>query len=673
MASFLLLLCGSMLVVPLLLAPRAKAYTMTVRVGYYQNAPKVFRTTEGEADGFWPDIVKDIASASKENWDLVWVYGESFDDCIEQLRGNVTDILVDVGYSEARSHNYSFSSESVFLNWGMVYSNLGSDINSLLNLQDKKVAVMSGSIHTTGNGSISDLLEQFDINCTFITVSDYTKVFELLDKNEADAGVVNRLFGMMYEGNYKIRKTSIIFNPVDLKFALNNASDYTPYLIERLDFRIKELKADPNSIYYKSIEKHFMGGQVQIELPEWFIPTFVAILVVVVVLSVTSVTLRRRKRALENLNSELNSTLMELGLLVEKIPDGVLVMESDGTIRLANNTFKHIFEDIVGDKLLLHENISRYTKKSEFLDRIQTIIQKNDPASPTVEVQKDHWIQVVPSFLRLNKDDPPILTIIETRDVTSFVEYDNLRKQFVSMVSHELRTPITAIHLSLENLARYRARMTEEQQQSMIESMTESVQVLRKMIEDLLVLSRVDAKKVDLTFENILVKQVVETVALQVDAYLKAKSITLEMDIPIDISAYADKTRLAQILRILVDNAVKFSPEKSTIIISAKGGITRQKKEIPVIGTLIQVRDSGIGIPASDLKRLFDRFFRADNARDIQGTGLGLSIAKELVTLHQGEIFAESTLGKGSTFSVFLPSPPNSPVDVPTPDKPNPT
>jgi len=555
----------------------------------------------------------------------------------------------------------------------MVYSNLGSDINSLLNLQDKKVAVMSGSIHTTGNGSISDLLEQFDINCTFITVSDYTKVFELLDKNEADAGVVNRLFGMMYEGNYKIRKTSIIFNPVDLKFALNNASDYTPYLIERLDFRIKELKADPNSIYYKSIEKHFMGGQVQIELPEWFIPTFVAILVVVVVLSVTSVTLRRRKRALENLNSELNSTLMELGLLVEKIPDGVLVMESDGTIRLANNTFKHIFEDIVGDKLLLHENISRYTKKSEFLDRIQTIIQKNDPASPTVEVQKDHWIQVVPSFLRLNKDDPPILTIIETRDVTSFVEYDNLRKQFVSMVSHELRTPITAIHLSLENLARYRARMTEEQQQSMIESMTESVQVLRKMIEDLLVLSRVDAKKVDLTFENILVKQVVETVALQVDAYLKAKSITLEMDIPIDISAYADKTRLAQILRILVDNAVKFSPEKSTIIISAKGGITRQIKETPVIGTLIQVRDSGIGISASDLKRLFDRFFRADNARDIQGTGLGLSIAKELVTLHQGEIFAESTLGKGSTFSVFLPSPPNSPVDVPTPDKPNPT
>ncbi len=643
-----------------------------VKVGFYENSPKIFTNTEGQEDGFWPDIVKYIAS--QEGWTLQWVHG-TWTECLNNLVAGSIHIMVDVGYSTDRAKLYTFSNESVFLNWGLIYTAQGSAIESLTDLQDKNVAVMTGSVHTTGPGSISDLLDQFDINCTFVYASDYTGVFDLVSRGEADAGVVNRLFGMMNQAKYNLRQTSIIFNPVDLKFALNNASGYTAELIERLDYHIKALKADPNSIYYKSINEHFMGGQGAVELPVWFVPTLVAVIAVVIVLSVTSFTLRQRKRVLEKTNFELNSTLMELGLLVEKIPDGVLVTEPDGKIRLVNNTFKSIFENLVGEKIVLQDTILRYTKRSEFLDRIQSIIQTNDPASPTVEYQKDHWIQVVPSFLRPNKSEPPILIIIETRDVTSFVTYDNLRKQFVSMVSHELRTPITAIHMSLENLARYRKKMTESQQQDMILTMTESVKVLRSMIEDLLVLSRVDSQKVTLTLANLNLKKLVDSVALQLDANAKAKSMVVDIEVPNDITVVADQTRLSQVLRILLDNAVKYSPEKSNVMISAKGGITRKIDDASISGTLIQVKDSGVGIPLGALKHLFDRFFRADNVRDIQGTGLGLSIAKELVTLHKGDIWVESVLNKGSTFSVFLPappSPPQPPVELQYPDSPKP-
>ncbi len=662
-----LLVVTCILIYPVFFGSRTNALPNPVKVGFYESSPKIFTNQEtGEEDGFWPDIMKYIAA--QEGWTIQWVH-MGWEDCLNATGNGSIDIMVDVAYSEKRSHYYTFSNESVFVNWGVIYTKIGSDIDSLTDLQDKNVAVMTDNVHTVGPGSISDILEQFHINCTFIYTSSLAGVFELLDQNLADAGVVNRLFGLTNEAHYKVRKTSIIFNPIDLKFALYNGSADTTTLIERLDYHIKALKADPDSINYKSIQEHFMGEQA-IELPEWFIPTLVGIIAVAVVLSITSFALRQRKRALEKVNSELNSTLMELGLLVEKFPDGVLVAEPDGKVRLANKIFKQNFENIVGDKLVLEENILQHPKRSDFLDQIQNIIKNNDPASPTIETQKDHWIQVVPSFLRPVPTDPPVLIIIETRDVTSFVEYDKLRKQFVSMVSHELRTPITAIHMSLENLSRYRARMTEDQQKDMINSMTESVLVLRTMIEDLLILSRVDSQKVTLTLASVNLKKLVDSVVLQLDATVKAKSMTFGMDIPDDISVYADQTRLSQVVRVLLDNAVKYSPEKSKVVISAKGGITRSINHTSINGTLIQIKDSGIGIPPSDMQRLFERFHRAENVRNIPGTGLGLAIAKEMVTLHNGEITCESVVNKGTTFSVFIPSQPIPPVNAPDSDKP---
>jgi len=136
---------------------------------------------------------------------------------------------------------------------------------------------------------------------------------------------------------------------------------------------------------------------------------------------------------------------------------------------------------------------------------------------------------------------------------------------------------------------------------------------------------------------------------------LSEKEITIDLDLNSEIQLYGDSQRISRIFRILLDNAIKYSNEKSHIKVLAVDHYQGQFNLRGIDGTLIQVIDSGVGIKEKDIRNLFKPFFRAEDVKTLQGTGLGLSIAKELILLHQGAIFVESEYGKGSTFSIFLP------------------
>jgi len=121
------------------------------------------------------------------------------------------------------------------------------------------------------------------------------------------------------------------------------------------------------------------------------------------------------------------------------------------------------------------------------------------------------------------------------------------------------------------------------------------------------------------------------------------------------IVLFSDPQRVEQIIRILLDNAIKYSPSNSIIRLRISANYDGKLNPSSLDGTLFQVVDKGRGIPSTDLPNLFERFFRAGNVADIHGTGLGLTIAKELLNLHGGQIFVNSEVGIGSTFSIFLP------------------
>ena len=241
--------------------------SITVKVGLYENSPKIFTDEEGNASGFWPAIVEYIAS--REGWEIEYVRG-TWTECLARLENNEIDIMPDVAYTEERAALYAFSNETVYVSWSRVYARRGVSIESVLDLQEKDVAVLRGSVNVEGPEGIKKLVSAFGVNCTFIELDSYIKVFELIDSGEADAAVVSKDFGNLHEADFDVVRTAILFQPASLYFAFPKGPSSTPYLIERVDYHVKELKEDTGSIYYQSLEK-WLGVQPaeRTVIPEW--------------------------------------------------------------------------------------------------------------------------------------------------------------------------------------------------------------------------------------------------------------------------------------------------------------------------------------------------------------------------------------------------------------------
>jgi len=240
-------------------------------------------------------------------------------------------------------------------------------------------------------------------------------------------------------------------------------------------------------------------------------------------------------------------------------------------------------------------------------------------------------------------------------NITARKEAEESLERFVSTVSHELRTPISVLIMSLDFLDNHSDSVTPDVIKKLEEGIKRNIYLLKELVEDILTLSRIDERKIKLKWEEYGLLTIIDNILTLMEPIGNAKNITFSVDIDKNIKLYGDTTKIDQIFRILIDNAIKYSKESNKIEIRAinyyKGKYNIDEKE----GVLFQIKDYGIGISEKDLPSIFQRFFRSEQVSDIPGSGLGLSIAKELLKLHSGEVWAQSDYGKGSTFSIFLP------------------
>lgn len=265
-----------------------------VKVGIYENQPKIFTDDNGSAAGFWPDVIGYIAS--QEGWKVQYVPG-TWTECLKRLENKEIDMMPDVAYSEERNLLYAFSREPVYTSWSRVYMQAGGNINSILDLEGKKIAVLKGSVNVEGADGIKQLVKAYNISCTLIQVDSYARIFELIERGEADAGVTSKDFGYRNEGDYKVVKTAIIFQPSQLYFAFPKDGASTPYLIEKIDRNIKILKQDNNSVYYRSLDKWLaVKSSVKPVIPAWLIMTVAGIGGLAVLLAGGSFLLRSQVR-----------------------------------------------------------------------------------------------------------------------------------------------------------------------------------------------------------------------------------------------------------------------------------------------------------------------------------------------------------------------------------------
>jgi len=225
-------------------------------------------------------------------------------------------------------------------------------------------------------------------------------------------------------------------------------------------------------------------------------------------------------------------------------------------------------------------------------------------------------------------------------------QLDSLKDEFVALVSHELRTPLTSIRGYLELMSED-GNLTPEQMH-FLETIDRNAQRLQRVVGDLLFCAQVEAGKLSLECGVVDINAVVDEAIQAVRPSAAAKSITVTAELDDLPEINGDRARLAQVLDNFLSNAVKFTPGEGSVTVTT----VKRLGEIEV-----RVCDTGMGIPADELPRLFQRFFRTERATTaaIPGTGLGLAIAKAIVAGHGGRIRVDSTEGVGTTFRIILP------------------
>lgn len=281
---------------------------------------------------------------------------------------------------------------------------------------------------------------------------------------------------------------------------------------------------------------------------------------------------------------------------------------------------------------------------SEVRQAEHALLEMNDSLEKKVIERTDELESTVNKLLSTNKK-------LEQREDELRValdkekELNELKSRFVSMASHEFRTPLSTIMSSASLIAKYTEERQNEKRQKHVDRIKSCVVNLTGILNDFLSLSKIEEGKIEANFEDLQITEICDIVIDEVKGLIKDGQ-QLSKDVDESITLKTDKRILKNILFNLLSNAIKYTPNTGTI--SCK--VVSTNKYIEFI-----VRDSGIGIPESDQKFLFERFFRASNVENIQGTGLGLNIVTRYVALLQGEISFISKEGEGTEFKVSIP------------------
>jgi two-component system, OmpR family, phosphate regulon sensor histidine kinase PhoR len=362
------------------------------------------------------------------------------------------------------------------------------------------------------------------------------------------------------------------------------------------------------------------------------------------------------KKLADNINylvDELNNKIRladeennKLVTAFASMTEGVLILDERDRIEAVNRTLNNMLasrhEDVVGKTLLeAFRSVELQQAFLKFRETGQHLYQEVTLGDPEPVI-----LCVSLSAIKGNEGNEK--TMVVFHDVTRLKKLERVRIDFVANVTHEIRTPLTAILGYLETI-RDGAIENREETRKFIDIILEQARRLNRLVEDLLTISKIELGEVNFHLEEVALRNALAGVLPLVEPKAKLKNIVLTNQISEELPPVrADRDRLSQIFVNILDNAVKFSPEKGNITIEAK-------EEEGFI--LIKVIDNGIGIPREEIERLGERFYRVDKtrSRELGGTGLGLSIVKHLMAAHGGKMQIESRLGYGTTVSLFFP------------------
>lgn len=346
----------------------------------------------------------------------------------------------------------------------------------------------------------------------------------------------------------------------------------------------------------------------------------------------------RTEEQLGRLSAEKN----RLDTILRGMGEGIMVADPRGTITLVNPAFRELFAqdaDLQGRRLI---DISRHPALH---DSFRHVVASGQERVEEMQLLSEktlltHWVPLME-----NGQLQGVVAVFH--DISDIRQLERIRRDFVANVSHELRTPVTVIKGYAETLLSGALEHNPEQAARFIGIICSHANRLADLIADLLTLSQLESGTMPLEARNVRLTDVAHKVVALLEQKATQRKVSVSAagltDAPLVL---ADPGRLEQVVFNLLDNAIKYTPAGGSVTLQAQGSDQT---------VCLAVQDTGVGIPAKDLPRIFERFYRVDAARsrDEGGTGLGLAIVKHIVQLQGGTVSVQSS-GKGSTFFVTL-------------------
>lgn len=345
---------------------------------------------------------------------------------------------------------------------------------------------------------------------------------------------------------------------------------------------------------------------------------------------------------LRDVREEMIQERRKLEGIMNPLVSGVIIIDSAGRVVLVNAATERLFglseADMVGR---WHWEAGHHYGLASLVDEAIAfgIVQKRE-----VQLHKPHELTVEAYITPIRESSGGIAgAVVLLHDISEWRRVERMRSDFVANVSHELRTPITALKGFAETLLDG-ALDDKETTRQFVQIMKDEADRIGRLVEDLLDLSRIEAKQVQLHPNPVTASSLLQKVVDTFFGQAADAGVTLSSEVlSVGCVALGDVDRLQQVLINLVSNALQFTPADGSIVLSAERVGNR---------IVFAVQDSGVGIPAADVGRVFERFYRVDKTRSRRsgGTGLGLAIVKHIVEAHGGHVGVYSEVGKGSRF-----------------------
>jgi len=630
----------------------AEDITMAIFEG---GSPMQFTDDYGEAAGFFPDLARILFPEPDR---LQIITGLTFEEAYDKVRTGEIDFMPILIKTPARETELSFNREVIFVSWSEVFIRSDSQMTSMFDLQGCPVALMLGG--ETGQAFLR-LMNDFNIPFEPVYYKDYSSMAEAVLEGVVDAMVSFNTYALT---DARVKPTGIVFAPAQAFFA--TARDGRVDLLEMIDKKLAVLKNDPDSAYYRALDR-WMHTEVREKTPDWVRPSAFAALLLLVMGLLILVLQRRHLLKVESLIARqrkiIQTSERRYELLVENSNDLIWMEDREGRLTFLNGRTVSLLgiprAELLGGSLnpLIVEQDRQGIR--EIRDRAfagEPVLYELHVRQPSGEIRT------------LSVTTAPVVDEGRIEGAASFgrdiTEQKNLEKQILrsqrletlgsltSGIAHDFNNLLTPIIGYGEIL---RMKTGEDDERSpMVTHIIDAGARARELIGKLMAFSR----KQEMKYENICLNRLVENFLPLLERSLPGAIVLktgLDPDLPL---VYADRGQLEQVLLNLVINARDAIKGEGTIAVSTS--IT-SSMETAVPGRsssrsgrccVLQVEDSGCGISEENIEKIFDPFF---STKGDDGTGLGLSTSYGIIKQHGGYIFASSRPGEGTVFSIYLP------------------